>query len=568
MWKRLLGCFHILLWQDLLFRGIYGIIGITLWVFPQKGSALLKRIFALVLTLALVFTALPGTAQAKKEEKPLDKYQQAIRDARRSYTRALSSSGKTSMHGYCGLMTSHQLRSVGINSWVATYNGKDQYDAYCDKTVTSGGYYIKAYSATADMTLRDVLNLISQNGTRDVYNIMLGFQRTRTAAGSKYGHSCFINAILDGMVYMVESSNTRFGPEGQVIIAPLEEVADYYEGYAHFEGAIWFGTGSYADSCESITTDLVLQTRYDSLLRSLPSPVGQNGCVTLRSVYAGERLQADELLTDTLGQRYYKITDGEFTGFIAAGACSVISTGTESIALEDVSVTDAGLSGTVTSTGGRITGLRATVADETGAVVAFKTIACDDYSTDLSSLQITGLSEGVYTLQVQVGTVCAADGALMPRLYDGKVQLRQSLAVGQEQPPQTENTQSAPVDGWVLREGKWYFYETGKARTGWFNYCGIRYCLDETGAALTGWQELEGMKLRFSETGALCAGWLQTEEGMTFREQTGESVSGVRRIDSALYGFDYKGLLVTEGQVTVGGTIYEAAADGRLSQVQ
>lgn len=36
MWKRLWGCFHILLWQDLLFRGIYGIIGITLWVFRRK----------------------------------------------------------------------------------------------------------------------------------------------------------------------------------------------------------------------------------------------------------------------------------------------------------------------------------------------------------------------------------------------------------------------------------------------------------------------------------------------------------------------------------------------------
>lgn len=527
----------------------------------------MKRIVALVLSLALMLPAFSGTVSAKKEEKPLDKYQQAIRDARRSYTSALRSAGKSSFRGYCGLLTSHQLRAVGINSWTATYNGKDQYDAYCDKTVTSGGYYIKAYSAEGDMALRDVLNLISQNGTRDVYNIMLGFQRTKTEAGSKYGHSCLINAILDGTVYMVESSPTKFGDEGQVIQASIEEIADYYEGYARFEGAIWFGTGSYADSCESVPTDLVLQARYDSVLRSQPAPVGQQGSVTLRSVYAGERLQATELLTDTLGQCYYKISDGELTGYIAAGACGVIATGTESATLESVSVTESGLSGTVISTGGKISGLRVTVADQTGAVVAFKTIACDDYQAELSSLQITDLPAGAYTLRVQVATVCAADGALMPRFYEGKVQLTQGIVVGEGEQPQIADNEITPADGWVLQAGKWYFYESGKACTGWLDYCGIRYYLDESGAAVTGWQSLGELKLRFSETGALCAGWVMTDAGMTWREISGETASGVRRIDGALYGFDEQGLLITEGQVTVGGTVYTAAPDGQLTRV-
>ena len=518
----------------------------------------MKRILAFVLALALFWTALPGTAQAKKEEKPLTKYEQATRDARRSYTRALATARKESFRGYCGMLTSHQLRAVGINSWTASYNGKDQYDAYCDKTVTSGGYYIKPYPAN-DMSLRDVLNLISQNGTRDVYNILLGFQRTKTQAGSKYGHSCFINAILDGTVYMVESSNTKFAPEGNVIKASIEEIADYYEGYAYFEGAIWFGTGSYADSCDSVTTDLLVQTRYASVLRSQPSPVGQNGCELLRSVAPGERLHAQELLTDNLGQRYYKITDGDMTGYMAAGACGVISTGTESVAL---------LSGTVLSTGGRLTGLRAIVADPSGAVVAYKTVTCDDYSADLEILHIEDLAEGAYTLQLQTGISCAGDGALMPRLYEGTVKLQQGFVFGEGEIPPAEMAMAADGDGWVRQAGKWYYYEDGKVRTGWLEYCGVRYYLDQTGAAVTGWMESDGMKLRFSETGALCTGWLRTEEGLTWREDSGETASGVRRIDAKLYGFDDYGLLITQGQITVGGTVYDAAMDGTLTRTE
>lgn len=529
----------------------------------------MKKLFALVLAFALLLAAIPSAALAATEtEQPLDKHQQAVRDARRSYTYALRSAGRDTFRGYCGLMTSHQLRSVGINSWTAVYNGKDQYDAYCDKTVTSGGYYIKAYSAQSDMSLRDTLNMISQNGTRDVYNIMLGFQRTKSDAGSKYGHSCLINAILDGTVYMVECSATRLAPEGEVIVASIDEVADYYEGYARFEGAIWFGTGSYADSCDSVTTDLLLQARFDTTLRSLPSPVGQNGCEIMRSVRAGERLHASHLLTDALGQRYYRITDGELSGYIAAGACGVIGTGTESLQLQSISAPGGVLSGAVCSDGGRISSLKATVADETGAVVAYKTVSCDDYRADLRLLNIADLAAGGYTLRLEVTAACAGDGALMPRLYDSKTVLETRFAVDGAQMPAERVAEPVFYDGWTRCDGKWYYYENGAPFSGWLDYCGALYYLDETGAAVTGWYDTEGVRLRFSETGALCTGWVRTEKGLTWREDSGETASGVRRIGGALYGFDYYGILITEGQVTVGGTVYNAAADGQLTRVE
>ena len=510
----------------------------------------MKRFFALLLALVLVMTAVSGTVFARKEDNVLpDKHQQAIRNARNSYTGAKYAAGKTSFAGFCGLMTSYQLVSIGINDWLESGDGKDLYDLYCDKTVTTGGYYIKAYPSAGEMSLRDTLNMISQDGTRDVYNILLGFERTKTEAGSMFGHACLLNAIIDGTVYWVESFDSSIGKEGQVMQAPIEVVADYYENYAQFEGAIVFGTGAYADSCDVARTDLVLQTRYESVLRSQPAPVGQHGSEILRSVAAGERLRATELLTDALGQRYYKITDAELTGYMAAGACGVIDAGTDSVQLESVTATEELLWGTLYSTGGRITTLRATLADQSGAVVVDQTVGCDGYRVDLSALEITGLQAGNYTLRLEVSTVCAADGALIPRLYNGEICLPdRGLTVGAEQQEPAVRRETSAPEGWSLQEGKWYFYENGTAHTGWLDYCGVRYYLDETGAAVTGWHEADGVQLRFSATGALCTGWLKTEDGMTWR--------------------DGNGTAVTDQNIAINGTVYTADATGILTKIE
>jgi hypothetical protein len=57
---------------------------------------------------------------------------------------------------------------------------------------------VKAYPAS-QYTLLDALNTITRNGTLDVYNILVGFQRTNTQLGSIYGHALLIHGIIDGM---------------------------------------------------------------------------------------------------------------------------------------------------------------------------------------------------------------------------------------------------------------------------------------------------------------------------------------------------------------------------------
>jgi hypothetical protein len=41
--------------------------------------------------------------------------------------------------------------------------------------------------------------------------MVVGFQKTNTAAGSIYGHALVVHAILDGIVYFVECYDSAVG---------------------------------------------------------------------------------------------------------------------------------------------------------------------------------------------------------------------------------------------------------------------------------------------------------------------------------------------------------------------
>ena len=535
----------------------------------------IKRFFAALLALVILLGALPGAAAAATEEE----HKKAYSDTRYSYTRSLKKARRSSFQGYCGLMTSYQLWILGINSWCASYNGKDQWNAYYNKTVTTGGHYIKAYSGS-DFTIREVLELITQDGTQDAYNIMLCFQRTHTEAGKKYGHSCLINAILDGTVYMVESYDSALGgKEGTVIQKSIAEVAAYYEKQGTFEGAVWFGTGIYADACDSVTTDLLLQARFDTTLRSQPAPVGQNGSKLLRSVKAGERLQAVRMLTDSVGQRYYEVSDGEISGYVAAGAFAIRSGEATLVVAQNMKMpatfasgTDPELQGSVISLGGRITGLEFAVKDAMGTIVQRDYVECESYRVELEELnklmELNFLESGDYSLELYADTACDGDGGLATTLHYGRNQVyTTTFRVGEGQPEMAgpEPEPESASDGWVQKDGQWYYYLGGLPCAGWVKYNGVQYLLDANGAAVTGWLEMDGVEKYFSATGALCTGWLQTDEGMTYRTVNGTPIIGLHTLAGSLYYFNDKGILQTSTKVTVDGVVYALAADGKAT---
>ena len=472
-----------------------------------------------LLCACLLAGALRCPVSAEKEQ--LSPREQAIADAKLSYSRSLSTAGQESFRGLCGLMTSHQLYNLGINSSCIVNDGNKQFDYYLGVPVTTGGYYTTPYFVE-EYDLRSALKAVCQNGARDVTNVLVCFQWTSTESGSLFGHSFLINAILDGVCYFVESfdfSTTTYHKEGSVVIAPIDEVADYFERWTTFEGLVHFG--SYADGCESQNTDATVMARYPTTLRTQPAPVGQHGCSRVRSVAAGERLRATGIFTDRLGQRFYRVREGEQDLYIAADAVSALRVNPESLTLEAVSIPqkvraweDGEISGTVISQYGNLSAVEVMISDQWGVPALRERMEVSGRKWQLDGLneelELELLTPGRYTLEVYAD--CAN-----PVVAGGDVQVRYErvrlwqdtlLAGGDLDRPAAKITVEQEKNGWVLEQGSWRYYHDGKPVTGWAELCGVRYYLDEKGNAVTGWQEIGGARRYFSHTGAMVTGSL------------------------------------------------------------
>lgn len=163
-----------------------------------------------------------------------------------SYTQAKKLSGKSNFSGLCGTMVGYQLKALGINPSLWAVDGKDHYDHYITMKKTSSGYKIALYPASSG-SIEQILNTITQNGTKDAYNLLLGFQKGYGEAGEKHGHVMFVNGIINGTVYFCESGGVTIGgkrySEGSVISCSISTFANYYKNACiQFEGIVHFYT--------------------------------------------------------------------------------------------------------------------------------------------------------------------------------------------------------------------------------------------------------------------------------------------------------------------------------------
>lgn len=530
--------------------------------------------------LALIAALSVAVSAAKKKEQT--KEEKLISSARSSYTKSLHAAGRSSFHGYCGLMTSCQLRALGINSWRVTNDGNKQFDYYSQLAVTSGGYYITPYYAE-DYSLEEALNEISRYGTKDVYNILVGFQWTNTDAGKRWGHAVLINGIIDGTVYFVESYDSsveKYCLEGTVITCSIGRFAEFYADWTTYEGCIWFGNGDYADGCDEYGTDVTVVSRFPAVLRSQPAVVGQQGSQLLRNVSAGERLRAVGLLENGEGDLYYRVLTEDGYGFIAADAVTAVRVDPEDLSLKDPQIPQvvrnersAGLKGTVVAMHGSIGAVEAVVTDSEGNAVRSVSVDTTGYRWDIarlnSQLQLHTLEPGVYYLALyamsnapvaQRQEVVTLSGRV--QLWGQLVQVGGTLRSGKAYPIKQKQVQQ-DMDRWVMLEDRWYYYKDGKPVTGWVSEYGAKYYLDENGAAVTGNVNVEGKHLYFSQTGALCTGWVVTEQSTTYRDSEGVAVTGWQSLDGALYYFDEDGVMVTGKRMKKDGVTYILGTDGK-----
>lgn len=275
------------------------------------------RILSLALALLLFFSVLP-TPQTSAVRTQEDRILQQITDI---YTTALRQSNRYSFHGSCGAFVNWHLYLLGINTGFYSANGNQQYDLYKNMNQTTGGHDVEALPASR-YTMKQALNKLSDNGTKDVFNLLLGFQYTTATDGWRYGHVMFVHAILDGMVYFSESYDDMFGgkyyAEGAPVVLTIDKFCQYYSTWTTYEGAIHFGLKSYEQQCQFFPAYLhATVTQPTNLYTIACTPDVDDRSQILRPLQSGERINVTGLYRNTEGQYWYRVEDAGI-GYVPA----------------------------------------------------------------------------------------------------------------------------------------------------------------------------------------------------------------------------------------------------------
>ena len=281
------------------------------------------RILSMLLVCFLLISSIP-TAPANATATTVDGVKQQIKD---TYRKARAFYGWDTFKGFCGALTNVQLHLLGITKEVIGADGRDAYDAFKYQTVTSGGYSVKLYPARTH-TLKSALNEITKNGTQDAYNILVGFEKSPTVLGRRFGHSLMIQAIIDGTIYYMESYDVymrgSYHAEGTPLTATIDEFDAYYAmTTTQFDGVVHFGLKTYADSCTRYSSNALGTANAGAMLWSQPceDTVSTNSAFR-QELPAGEQLNITGLYLNTEGEYWYEIDEGK-TGFVRTAEVSV-----------------------------------------------------------------------------------------------------------------------------------------------------------------------------------------------------------------------------------------------------
>ena len=245
-----------------------------------------------------------------------------------SYSKAKELSGKSSFNGLCATMVEYQLVALGINEYCLGGNGNDQFDNYKNRQTTTGGYHVTAYPSS-NYSISSTLNLLTQNGTKDAYNILVGFTTGSGDAGKKYGHVVFINGIIDGIVYFCESFNATIGgksyAEGAVISCSISTFANYYNAWTTLDGLIHF-TNGYLDKCKEFPSFGRIEiTKSNVDVMSLPCSNGTDSeSVSLETANKEDRYVVTALILNDQENYWYRVKKNQSSGegYIYAGNTS------------------------------------------------------------------------------------------------------------------------------------------------------------------------------------------------------------------------------------------------------
>ncbi|WP_161956989.1 N-acetylmuramoyl-L-alanine amidase [Slackia faecicanis] len=121
------------------------------------------------------------------------------------------------------------------------------------------------------------------------------------------------------------------------------------------------------------------------------------------------------------------------------------------------------------------------------------------------------------------------------------------------------------LSGWALIDGAWYWFDDGKARTGWLDLNGTWYHFDRDSCAMdSGWYLIDGLWFYSDESGAMRTGWLYLGETWFWFDSSGVMAIDWRWIDGAWYWFDGSGAMASGVFFDSAGRPWLADQSGRL----
>ena len=107
-----------------------------------------------------------------------------------------------------------------------------------------------------------------------------------------------------------------------------------------------------------------------------------------------------------------------------------------------------------------------------------------------------------------------------------------ALTAGQPVP-----VQAIAFSGWKKISGNWFYYTSGKVRTGWVKIDGRTYYVDAITGRKSGFATIDGRKYYFDSSGAMTTGWQTINGYKYYMGGNGQIRKGFQTIGGKKYYF-------------------------------